>query len=89
MTTDKDHGIDGIPSEGWWLVKELERVSTTLDEMKGQMREDHSKLAADLSDVKSELAGLKVKSSFYGAMAGLGASIAIFAAQVFPGIGGR
>jgi len=88
MADNNEKDLPGLPEQGWWLVRELERLSTSLDDLKHQNREDHNRVVTELSQVKEEIGALKVKASFYGAISGLGAGLAIFLAQILGHGGG-
>lgn len=83
-------GERGEPGEDWagyrrLIISELKRLSDSIDDMRDQQRSDHVKVVADIAEVKNEIGQLKVKSGFYGALAGLGSAVALFAAQLWGG----
>lgn len=69
------------------VLHELTRLAARIETMDDRNREDHAKVVAELSNIKSEISGMKVRSGFYGALAGLGGALVVFFSQFFGGVG--
>jgi hypothetical protein len=65
------------------VVAQLETMSNRIDNLSTLIHNDHLHVLMELSSLKAEVSSLQVKASFYGALAGLGAGMAIFLAQMF------
>lgn len=81
--SDSQRDSEGWPDHRLLVLHELKRLGEVIEEMDRQNRADHARVMGEISNVKTEIGALKVKSSFYGGLAGLGAGIAIFLAQLF------
>jgi hypothetical protein len=85
-------GERGLQGEGWGenrklVLHELTELRTDIQLMDGRNRQDHALVIAEINEVKSEISALKVKSGFFGGLAGLGAGIAVFLAQILGHFG--
>lgn len=80
---DRDEEEDGWLRHRLMILHRLDELSKQFEGMEAQNRADHQHVVSELSSVKSEIAQLKTKASFFGALAGLGSSAAVLVATLF------